>query len=149
MASGGSISSNFVQIHESNDLLTFYQVCVWPPAGRSRAISSRTTNILFFNVLRSLCVASGGSISSNFDQKLQKSDFQGLYQVCVWPQAGRSQAISSKNRQILILKLFTKSVCGPSRVNLEQFLHFWGLSWLCAMESFWRARGVEMLGTKN
>ena len=41
---------------------------------------------------------------------------------------------------------FTKSVCGPKWVDLKQFLHFLGLSLLCAMESFWRARGAEMLG---
>ena len=51
-------------------LQLFYQVSVWPQAGRSRAISIKKT---------------------------RTNSFKDLYQVSVWPQAGRSQAISSQN----------------------------------------------------
>ena len=44
---------------------------------------------------------------------------------------------------------FTKSVCRPRRVDLDLFLGLFGLYFLCAVESFWRARGVEMLGQRN
>ena len=47
--------------------------------------------------------------------------FTFFYKICVWPQAGRSRAISSNNSPTIIVKVFTKSVCGPRWFDLEQF----------------------------
>ena len=55
----------FVQKHPKKYFEAFYQVCVWPQAGRSRAISCK---------------------------KHPKSYFKAFYQACVWPEAGRSLA---------------------------------------------------------
>ena len=111
-----------------------YQVCVWPQAGRSRAIwfkNSETIIVKLFTksvcgprlvdleqfpskkskklcwiFLPSLCVAPSASISSNVVQIHLENDFKVFDQVCVWPQAGRSRAVSFKNIEKNCFKAF-------------------------------------------
>ena len=86
MASGGSISSNFIK---------------------------KTCTTCFSRFLQSLCLAPGGSISSNFVKTQLKMILLRLVSsLCVAPGAsGRPRAISCKKKQTMILKIFTKSVC--------------------------------------
>ena len=59
--------------------------------------------------------------------------FKLFHQVCVWPQADRSPAISLKHIQKMIESLFTKFVCGASRgkafrktkANIASFTFCW------------------------
>ena len=108
----------------------------WAQAGRSRVIS------FFFVFILALCngelLACPGCLIAG-SNKL--NDFLHLFKN----NEISLGVVTYYYPNLYFYNLFTKSVCGPMLVDLEQDLILFCLSWLCAMESFWRALGVEML----